>query len=210
MERHEILARIRAALGPDEQGQFCFVCGAPGLSIQETAEGELFVCRAAGHRSPRAFLFDGRAVFSFEDGELVHETAGALIRRGSGTNRQTLLFLRRKYPFRYTIPAGHVEIGCESEIEMRREVLEETGLTVQRSVRLWPEEELLLKDPCRRGADLHRWHVFDVVADGQPRLCDEGRVLGWYSDEEIRKFAKDDLLTTAVVAIFARLGLLSE
>jgi ADP-ribose pyrophosphatase YjhB (NUDIX family) len=207
MERHEVLARVRASLGPDGVGQYCFVCGAPGLTTETTDAGEIFVCQAAGHRSPRAFLFDGRAIETFEDGELVHDTAGALIRRGSAADRHTLLFLRRKFPLRYTVPAGHIEWDCDPETEMRREVAEETGLVVRQAVRILPGETLLLADPCRRGADLHRWHLFEVEAEGQPCLSDEGRILGWYSDDEIRAFATRGMLTAAVHAIVARLGL---
>jgi len=207
MEHQEVLARVRADLGSEAVGQFCFVCGARGVVTEETTGGEIFVCHAAGHRSPRAFIFDGRAIITFHAGKLVHDTAAALIRQGSGAERYTLLFLRRKFPLRYTVPAGHIEWGCEPEAEMRREVAEETGLAVRNAVRMWPAETLLLADPCRRGADLHRWHLFEVEAEGQARLSSEGRILGWYSDDEIRSIAARGMLTAAVHVIFIRLGL---
>jgi 8-oxo-dGTP pyrophosphatase MutT (NUDIX family) len=210
MERREILAQIRASLGPDQVGQFCFSCGAPGVSIEETPAGEIFVCHAAGHRSPRAFIFDGRAIFAFEGDALIHEAAGAIIRRQAGSESLTLLFLRRKFPYQYTLPAGHIEIGQDPEAAMRREVNEEAGLTVLNSVLLWPGESLRLEDSCRRGADIHRWHVFKVVAEGQPRLSDEGRIIGWYSDDEIRELAVRNLLTSPVHTIFTRLGLIKN
>ena len=209
MDRREILSRIRTTLAPNGIGRFCFVCGSAGVHLEEGAQGEVFVCDAHGHRSPRAFLFDGRAVYTFEDNELIHEVAGAVIRRTSGDTRQTLLFLRRKFPFQYTIPAGHTEIGMQPEAEMRREVAEETGLMVQTGSPLWTEG-LLLKDACRRGADFHRWHVFEVAANGTPRLSDEGRIIGWYLDDEIQQLARQDMLTTPARAIFAGLGVLNE
>jgi 8-oxo-dGTP pyrophosphatase MutT (NUDIX family) len=131
-----------------------------------------------------------------------------LIRQGSGENRQTLLFLRRKFPFLYTVPAGHIEQGGDPEAEMRREATEETGMIVQTTIRLWPDEVLIFEDPCRRGANYHRWHVFDVLAEGAPRLSDEGRIIGWYSDDEIRALAAARLLTAPVHQIFSRLGIL--
>jgi len=210
MDRRQLLEQIQAGLGPDGVGRYCFVCGAEGVSTRQSPDGEIFVCQAAGHRSPRAFIFDGLAVFSFEGGELIHEATGAVIRRRVGAGKQTLLFLRWKFPYQYTIPAGHVEIGQDPGAEMRREVAEETGLSVRRAARLWPEERLLFKDPCRRGADFHRWHVFEVVSEGRPQLSDEGRIIGWYGDEEIRQFAALDLLTAPVEAIFGRLGLLED
>jgi len=207
MDRQEILAQIQTSLDSENKGRFCFVCGAAGVVTEDTPAGEVFVCQIAGHRSPRAFIFDGKAVFAFEDGELVHEATGAIIQRQSGREHQTLLFLRRKFPYQYTIPAGHVEIGQDPEAEMRREVYEETGLTVRTTLRLWPDETPLLNDPCRRGADFHRWYIFEVTTDGQPILSNEGRIIGWYSDDEIQELAAQNLLTAPVHAIFNRLGL---
>lgn len=89
---------------------------------------------------------------------------------------------------------------------MKREVEEETGLVVQGAVKLWAGEPLLLSDPCRRGANLHRWHVFRVETERLPRLSDEGRVIGWYLEDEIRELAARDQLTAPVQFIFARLG----
>ena len=207
MTYHDILAEVHQQVEHSGIGQFCFICGEPGVSVKITPEGEVFVCDHAGHHSPRAFIFDGKAVYSFENGELIHEAAGALVRQGTGENRQTLLFLRRKFPFLYTIPAGHIEQGHEPEGEMRREVAEESGMIVQSATALWANETLIFEDPCRRGANLHRWHVFDVVAEGMPRLSDEGKIIGWYSDHEIRALAADHLLTAPMHKIFSRLGI---
>ena len=207
MERQEILNQIQAALNKNSTGRFCFVCGATEIVHEDTPAGEVFVCQAAGHRSSRAFIFDGKAIFAFEDGELVHETTGAIVRRQVGKEHQTLLFLRRKFPYQYTIPAGHVEVGQDPETEMRREVFEETGLAIHAVTQLWPEETPRFDDPCRRGANIHRWHVFEATADGQPRLSDEGRIIGWYSDDEIRELASRNLLAAPVHAIFNRLGI---
>jgi ADP-ribose pyrophosphatase YjhB (NUDIX family) len=204
---HEILTRIRTTLKPDSKGEYCFACGAEGVANEETAQGEMFVCTTNGCRSPRAFIFDGLALFSFENDLLIHQTAGAIIQRGGERTRQTLLFLRRKFPFQYTLPAGHVEIGNEPENEMRREVQEETGLVVETAVQLFPKA-LLLEDPCRRGADFHRWHVYQVGARGTVRMSDEARIIGWYSDQEIQQFAEQNLLTSAVHAIFMQLNML--
>jgi ADP-ribose pyrophosphatase YjhB (NUDIX family) len=206
-DHSEILRRVAAALGPDGRGSFCYVCGAPGVSPEETPEGEIFVC-AAGHRSPRAFLFDGLARYSLEGDKLIHVAAGAVIRRMAGGEQQILLFLRQKYPYLYTIPAGHVEIGHDPADEMRREVAEETGLSVETATWLWPDEALRMDDGCRRGADEHDWYVYDVTATGQVSLSDEGRIIGWYRDAEIRELAAAGLLTLPTRAILARLGVI--
>jgi 8-oxo-dGTP pyrophosphatase MutT (NUDIX family) len=88
---------------------------------------------------------------------------------------------------------------------MRREVLEETGLVVRTARRLWPEEALLLEDPCRRGADSHRWHLYEAEADGMPRLSEEGRIIGWYDPGEIAALAARKLLTQPAETFLRRL-----
>ena len=184
-------------------GGFCIACAAPGVRALGEGEEEAFSCDACGVVAPRAFLFDGLARAWFEGGELLHETAGAVIRRGE----RTLLFLRTRYPRLYTVPAGHVEEGAEPEAEMRREVAEETGLAVTGARRLWPGERLLLEDSCRRGAERHVWNAYLAEAEGVPRLSDEGRVVGWYYDAEVRELAAARMLHAPVEAILRRLGI---
>lgn len=202
MERSEILKQIRRRIRPGLVETFCFLCGSPGTQAIAGEAGEEFLC-PAGHRHPRAFLLDGKAVTSWEREEMVHESAGAIVRRDG----QLLLFSRRKYPPGWTIPAGHVEEGRDPEEEMRREVLEETGLVVNRATRLWPGEKPLLLDACRRGADYHRWNLFDVEAEGEPRLDDEGKEWRWCDPAEVRALAARRLLISPVEQLFRRLGM---
>ena len=210
MTKGQLLAKIRDAIAVEGTGRYCFVCGEPGIDVSQAAEGEVFVCRAAGHRSPRAYIFDGKARFTFSEDRLIHESVGALVQRRAGPERQTLLFLRRRYPYQYTIPAGHLEIDRDPADEMARELREETGLTAHQASRLWPNTPLLLQGPCRRGADWHYWHVFQVQVKGQPCLSDEGRIIGWYRDQEIRALAERDMLTAAVQVILQRLGIIQR
>jgi len=189
------LERILRALDREGKGHFCHECGAPILRTVDDQRGERFRC-AADHLLERSFLFDGRAVFSVEEGRLVHESVGAVVRRRS----KILLFHRRRYPIGWTIPAGHVERDTEPEEEMRREVLEEVGLEVVRSRRLWTETPLL-DDRCRRGADRHRWHLFEVEAEGEVVLNEEGDDYRWFDGGELDEVS----LIPPVRTIFRRL-----
>jgi 8-oxo-dGTP pyrophosphatase MutT (NUDIX family) len=202
-----VLRRIRAALENKGTGTFCFVCGRAEPTPTQSGAGQGFLC-AAGHKSPRAFIFDGKAAYTFAGERLIHETVGALVQRPAGEEQQTLLFLRQKFPFQYTIPAGHLEQGREPAAEMARELEEETGLVVRSYAALWPDDAPLLYDPCRRGADWHRWQLFQVSASGTPRLSDEGRIIGWYRPPEIQALSDQGLLTAPVRALFARLDMI--
>jgi 8-oxo-dGTP pyrophosphatase MutT (NUDIX family) len=189
------LERVLRALDSEGRGHFCHECGAPILRTIDDQRGERFRC-AADHLLERSFLFDGRAVFSVENGRLVHESVGAIVRRRS----KILLFHRRRYPIGWTIPAGHIERDTEPEEEMKREVLEEVGLEVVRSRRLW-EGTPLLGDCCRRGADLHRWHLFEIEAEGEVELNEEGDDYRWFEAGELRELS----LIPPVATIFRRL-----
>jgi 8-oxo-dGTP pyrophosphatase MutT (NUDIX family) len=176
-----VLERVLAALGPDRKGHFCLRCGAPVVETEVDERGERFLC-GAGHALERSFLFDGRAVYAVEGGRLVHESVGAIVRRET----RLLLFHRCRFPIGWTIPAGHREVGCKPEREVRREVLEEVGLEVVDARPVW-DEPVLLSDRCRRGADLHRWHLFEAEVEGEVRLGEEGDGFGWYSPEQVER-----------------------
>ena len=45
------------------------------------------------------------------------------------------------------------------------------------------EEEI--RDECRRGADYHFWHLYLCQCTGEPRMSDEGDVIGWFTRDEI-------------------------
>jgi 8-oxo-dGTP pyrophosphatase MutT (NUDIX family) len=201
-----VLQRVKEALEEKGSGVFCFICGGAEPQPIQTGEGQQFLC-PAGHLSPRAFIFDGKARHTFDGERLIHETVGALVQRPAGGELLTLLFLRRKFPFQYTIPAGHLE-EREPVAEMARELEEETGLTVNNAVLLWPDDLPLLFDPCRRGADWHRWRLFQVSAAGLPRLSDERRIIGWYRDREVQTLADQHLLTAPVQVLFERLHII--
>ncbi len=207
MNFKQLLFKVREQVQRDETGTYCYICGESPVRTEKTPAGEFYICEANGHRAERLFFFDGKAVYRFDENDITHETAGAVIQREQAGQRYTLLFLRRKFPFQYTIPAGHVEVGNQPEDEARREVFEETGLRVKQIKPLWQNETLRLHDPCRRGADWHIWHVFLVEAEGTVQLSEEGRIIGWYSDDEVHALASKELLTEPVVEIFKRQGI---
>ena len=195
MNRKTILENIRSSIGSESApGKFsttqvfCFEDGQP--IPPDSWRPELYT--HGDHSYERAFLFDPVMVWRIResDGELLHCTAGAVLWRDEPDGKRYCLMRRRRYPIGcYTIPAGHVEMGETTQQSALREAFEEAGLgiisvepfTPTRGV--WEGREVM--DPCRRGADLHVWHVYLCQCTGEPRLSEEGDVIGWFTREEI-------------------------
>jgi 8-oxo-dGTP pyrophosphatase MutT (NUDIX family) len=115
--------------------------------------------------------------------------------------RRYCLFRRRTHPIGfYTVPAGHLDLGEEPGPAALREVFEETGLGIIQSESFGPP--ILFREECRRGSDEHVWDVLHGQAVGEPRLSDEGDVIGWYGRLEI---LNDLQLTNPTGALFETL-----
>lgn len=112
-------------------------------------------------------------------GVLIHNEIGKL-----------LLIERKKFPFGFAPPAGHVDEFPSKEDAARGEVEEEVGLRVL-SLELLLDNELM-DYPCRReGGTHHVWSVFRAQVEGKIYPSkDETKSFGWYGPEEIKLFAK--------------------
>ena len=70
-------------------------------------------------------------------------TVGALILNPKG---QILLVKSYKWPGKYTIPGGHIEVGETVEEALKREVKEEVGLDVEFDKVLFVQEPIYSKE----------------------------------------------------------------
>lgn len=109
----------------------------------------------------------------------VHVTASAVVLAPDGDRA---LLLRHPRFGRWGPLGGHVEVGESPADAVRREVVEESGLTAVRV--LVPRVDLTVDAvDCGRGDGLaeHRDHVFAVVADpGGRRAPEAGLRLAWF------------------------------
>lgn len=106
-------------------------------------------------------------------------------------DRQSLFLQRRKkFPWGYACPAGHIDASDTSpESAAARELREETGLE---AVSLHLATECTAYNTCRRTlGDYHRWWVFQGTATGvvieNPDECEDA---GWKSLTEVVTLAR--------------------
>jgi len=115
-----------------------------------------------------------------------HKSVGILVWRDD----KLLLIERKKFPFGFAPPAGHLdEDGDDFEKAAKRELLEEVGLEAK-NIELVAEGKK--ENLCRReGGAWHYWKIYQVEAEGEiKRSEDETKQAGWYGKDEITQMAK--------------------
>lgn len=100
-----------------------------------------------------------------------------------------LLIERKKIPYGFAIPAGHVDGDGSFEEASARELKEETGLD---STKLELISESKKENPCRReNGNWHYWKLYkaDVKGELNPSK-DETKKIDYYSIDEIKILAE--------------------
>lgn len=100
-----------------------------------------------------------------------------------------LLIERKKFPFGFAIPAGHVDSHGSFEDAAKAEVWEEVGLQVT-DLKLIIEGRK--ENICRRpGGSWHYWKLYETKVEGELKPSqDETKKVAWYTKDEIREMAK--------------------
>jgi len=99
-------------------------------------------------------------------------------------NDKLLLIERKKPPFGFAPPAGHVDKDTSFEVAAKRELEEEVGLEVKNI-------EFLIEgrkdNPCRReGGSWHYWKIYQIEATGEiKRSEDETKQAIFYKKEDL-------------------------
>ncbi|TSC92239.1 MAG: hypothetical protein CEN89_779 [Candidatus Berkelbacteria bacterium Licking1014_7] len=114
-----------------------------------------------------------------------NKSVGMLVWR----NDELLLIERKKPPFGFAPPAGHVDKDTSFEVAAKRELKEEVGLEAN-SIEFLIEGR---KDNlCRReGGNWHYWKIYKISTNGEiKRSDDETKQANWYDKNQIGILAK--------------------
>jgi len=113
-----------------------------------------------------------------------HTSVGMLVWKGN----KLLLIKRKRIPFGFAAPAGHVDGDESYEIAARRELEEEVGLKTI-SLHLIMEENI--SNECyREGGTWHHWKVYEVKAEGELKgNKNETITVDWFAKEDIKQLA---------------------
>ena len=163
---------------PARKTRLCFSCGVSGVEDVAQDERVYFRCKQCKAKSERYIAWDPNMVQYFnERQELVHGSVGVVVQNVAG---DVLLFKRVKFPFLWTIPAGHITVGEDPHVAALRELREETGIRASRASLIFAGD--IRGDSCVGGADIHAWRLYHLVLQKmrRPKIeAHEGREWQW-------------------------------
>jgi 8-oxo-dGTP pyrophosphatase MutT (NUDIX family) len=155
-------------------GEYCLHCHAETVEWTVVDGRKRCVCGSCGSEAGRAVVVDPRIVWwTDSDGEYWHESAGVFVRNPRG---RFLFFQRTAFPYRLTVPAGHVERGEDPQHAAARELREEVGIRAAHGDLRLVADEHLDGDMCRRGSDAHRWHAYLLDVDDRRAAGTQGEL----------------------------------
>ncbi len=163
--------------------RYCLSCNADGVARIKHDGIITYHCETCGEDNERALYFDKHKCWLDDQQQLWHESAVVFVRRKDG---KYLFYLRTEFPFKLTIPSGHVDIGEDPETSAKRELQEETGLTGKLSA---VGDSDVDGDSCSAGADNHRLHAFLLEfddSDDNVRIFEEGDKPLWLTLEDAK------------------------
>ena len=109
-----------------------------------------------------------------------HTSVGVLVWR----DKKLLLIERKKFPFGFAPPAGHVDGDVSFEVAAKRELAEE--------VDLWARDLRLIfagrkENLCQRqDGNWHEWKIYEAEVEGEIKASqDETKSFGWFGKEQL-------------------------
>lgn len=164
---------------------FCMFCRKATITKVKKENGtSVYLCESCGKESERFLAWDpGMEQYFNTNDELVHKSVGVVVQN---SKNEVLLFKRVKFPFVWTIPAGHLDLGENPKRAAARELLEETQIVANNLDTLFVGE--IKGDSCVGGADIHFWYAYlTTIPDHvEPTIDeDEGREWAWFSLDDL-------------------------
>lgn len=161
--------------------RYCQNCYSEEVEDIVIDEKRLYKCNKCGKTFDRLIDIDPKLIYwvDKETKEYWHESVGVIV---SNQKKQILLIERTIYPYGHTIPAGHLETGEIPEKAAIRELFEETRIKTS-TLNHFIDEDIDI-DPCRRGADKHRWHIYKYLLKEEKKIAadiGEGKNPKWLS-----------------------------
>lgn len=120
----------------------------------------------------------------------MHKSIGAIIRNERG---EILMIDRKKKPFGWACPSGHIDEGELPEDAMVREVYEETGLEVLEYDLV--HHEFIDWNICSHDVEGHDWYVFVVTRyDGELNIeSEEVNDYEWVADDDLEYMELEEI-----------------
>jgi ADP-ribose pyrophosphatase YjhB (NUDIX family) len=114
-----------------------------------------------------------------------NKSVGIIVKNNEGV----LLIERKKFPFGFAAPAGHIDDHGSFEDAAEAELKEETGLTADSLTLLLEERK---ENKCRReGGSWHYWKVYEAEVSGNLSLSkSETKQAGWYNYDDLMRLAQ--------------------
>jgi len=166
---------------PNKKTFYCLKCKKIGVKVTSDKK-EKYFCKHCKKKNSRCLIFDPKMMYSFDrKNNLVHYGGGMFI---VNKDKKILLFLKRKYPYLYAVPGGHLTFGENPKKCALRETKEEVGLDIKKCKLIF--KGLINNDPCPGGADIHYWYLYKASNfEGNIILDSEGSKWKWFSIDEI-------------------------
>jgi len=124
-----------------------------------------------------------------------------LIGRAAVIDQGKILMVRETMDGKWSLPGGWVDVGDSPAESIRREVLEETGLTVE-VVKLAAVFDKLKHD--HPPAPNHSYLVYFLcdLTGGELSTSVETSAVGWFSEDEIPEVSKGRVTTGQIARMF--------
>lgn len=169
--------------------EYCIECHRESALAIIQNKRTYYTCSNCNTTSERRIVIDPKIDWWVTPtNEYWHSASGVFIRNTLG---QFLFFERNKFPFAFTVPAGHINVGEEPIDAARREVLEEVGLEVNNLVLIAQED--IPGEQCGRGSDSHRWYAYLHKLENNVDIVvkEEGDNPVWQTLDEVIGLGKD-------------------